>query len=112
MTYISLRKIKLIGIFLFWTSEKEPFARGVFYTKLYIDKQKKHLRIYKSLNAFWKEKQIVAYSACNQAFLANNSSSVSSLSSSTIQQSTGQTEAHCGSSWNPLHSVHLSVTIK
>ena len=42
---------------------------------------------------------------------ANSSSSVSTLSSSGTQQSTGQTAAHCGSSWKPLHSVHLSTTI-
>jgi len=38
------------------------------------------------------------YSPCSQTFLANNCSSVSSLFSSRIQQSTGQTDAHCGSS--------------
>ena len=39
---------------------------------------------------------------------SNSSDSSSTLSSSGTQQSTGQTAAHCGSSWKPLHSVHLS----
>ncbi len=34
------------------------------------------------------------YSPCNHTFFSNNCSSVSSLFSSIIQQSTGQTEAH------------------
>ena len=51
------------------------------------------------------------YAPCNQAFLAKSCSSLSSLALSGTQASTGHTEAHYGSSWKPLHSVHLSVTI-
>lgn len=45
------------------------------------------------------------------SFFLRSSSSVSSFLGSGKQQSTGQTAAHCGSSWKPLHSVHLSGTI-
>ena len=48
---------------------------------------------------------------CMKAFLANRRSSLSSWSGSSTQQSTGQTAAHCGSSWKPTHSVHFSVTM-
>ena len=43
--------------------------------------------------------------------LPSNSSSVSTLSSSGTQQSTGHTAAHGGYSWKPTHTVHLSATI-
>jgi hypothetical protein len=48
---------------------------------------------------------------CSFSFFASSSSTVSRYISSGTQQSTGQTAAHCGSSWNPWHSVHLSGTI-
>src|SRR5690606_18979024 len=54
----------------------------------------------------------VNHSPCITAFFFNRRSSLSTWSSSGTQQSTGQTAAHCGSSWKPLHSVHLSGTIK
>src|SRR5690606_20379957 len=54
----------------------------------------------------------VNHSPCINAFFFNRRSSLSTWSSSGTQQSTGQTAAHCGSSWKPLHSVHLSGTIK
>jgi hypothetical protein len=51
------------------------------------------------------------YSPCKNAFLPKSSASVSTWLSTGTQQSTGQTAAHCGSSWKPLHSVHLSGTM-
>ena len=53
----------------------------------------------------------VFYSPCKKAFLLNKASSDSTWSSSGMQQSTGQTAAHCGSSWKPLHSVHFPGTM-
>lgn len=48
---------------------------------------------------------------CNRSFFPSSSSRVSTRSGSGTQQSTGHTAAHCGSSWKPTHSVHLSGTM-
>ena len=54
---------------------------------------------------------VCAFYRCRRSFRSSSSASVSSLSGSGTQQSTGQTAAHCGSSWKPTHSVHLSGTM-
>lgn len=51
------------------------------------------------------------YSLCKNDCRFKRVSSLSTWSSSGTQQSTGQTAAHCGSSWKPLHSVHFPGTI-